>query len=628
MTRFSRLRRAFVAACSICVLAACGSKADGIAAHLAQGDVYARQADWDKAGIEVRNVLQMDPKNAQAYYLGGQVEEGRREVQRAYGYYFKAVELDPGHADAKVGMARLHMLVGDDAKAARIVAEVLAAHPDHVGAGTLDAALMARRGDTAGAMARANQVMAPRRVIPVEPSLLLAGLYSNEHQYAKALAIIEAALAAEPRNTTLLGVAAELSSAQSAERADPALAARAVGYYRTATGIAPKNDDLWNAWALHHAHRNELDAAESVLREAMRVQPDDSRRALALLDLLANRRGADVAEREYGVLIAARPKDMQLRFGLARLYRSTRRPDDAERVLKEIVAASGDAPSGLIARNQLAADKLAAGRTAQARVLIEEVLKASPRDGAALVQRGRLRIAEGNPRDAILDLRSAVKDQPGSPEVAGLLAQAHRMAHEPELAREVLSDAVKFKPDDPELHLLLAADMADAGEAASASAELDEVMKKIPQDPRAYDMKARLQLAKKDTSGAEKTFAALQSRNARRSRRLPAPRPVLRRPGPVRRGAGPVRRRGERGSVGRPARGRGHRAADDAEEGRRGACATRPVDPDPARQRARLPTPGRTRACGEGLAGGPAGVPRRSCSSRRPRRRATRTWRA
>jgi predicted Zn-dependent protease len=73
-----------------------------------------------------------------------------------------------------------------------------------------------------------------------------------------------------------------------------------------------------------------------------------------------------------------------------------------------------------------------------------------------------MRLADGDATNAVIDLRAASKDQPGSAEVAGLLAQAHRKAGEPQLAREVLADAVKFKPDNADLRMLLAADLADA----------------------------------------------------------------------------------------------------------------------------------------------------------------------
>jgi predicted Zn-dependent protease len=321
------------------------------------------------------------------------------------------------------------------------------------------------------------------------------------------LAVVESALKAHPKNLSLLQVGAQIT----ANSTDEAVRQRAVDYFRLATEAAPKNIELWNAWAIHHTRLNELDRAEEVLRNSVRAQPDDSQRTLALLDFLGSRRGKDVAEKEFLAAIAAKPKEAKLRFGLVNLYRNSNRTADARRVLQELIDSGKDAPSALTARNLLAADLLAKGKVAQARALTEEVIKTSPRDSAALVMRGRMLLADGDARSAIIDLRAAAKDQPGSAEVTSLLAQAHRSAGEPQLAREVLADAVKFKPGSSELRLLLAADMADAKEYKAAATEIDNAIKAAPQNMRAYDMKAQLALAQKDKTGAEAVYTALKT---------------------------------------------------------------------------------------------------------------------
>lgn len=505
--KLSQTLRALAPCAALVLLAACSSKADRVQSGLEKGAAYLRIADLDKAHVEVRNVLQIDPKNAQAYFISGQIAENRREFQRAFGSFSKALELEPSHVDAKVGLARIYMMAGEVGKSEKAVAEALEADANHVGARTMKAALAARQGDVAGAIGQAKAVIEGQKEAPVETSMLLAGLYTAQGNTSGALTVIEAALNGNPKNLSLLQVAAQIA----ASGTDPALQKKAVDYFRQTTEQAPKNADLWNAWAVHHTRRNELDPAEAVLRAAMRAQPDDSARTLVLLDFLASRRGREAAEKEFLAAIAAKPKDAGLRLGLVNLYRASGRTDDARRVLRETIEIGKDTPSGLSARSQLAADRLANGKVAEARTLINEVLAASPRDATALVLRGRLLLADGDARNAIIDLRAAAKDQPGSPEVAGLLAQAHRQTAEPQLAREVLVDAVKFKPDNAELRLLLAADMADAKDYKAASAEIDSALKAAPKNLRAYDLKAQLALAQKDTVGAEKTFASLKT---------------------------------------------------------------------------------------------------------------------
>lgn len=503
----SHITRAIAIGVALTLLAGCSSKVERVQSSLVKAADHARHADWDKANVEIRNVLQIDPKNAQAYFISGQVADGKRDFQRAYGSYLKAIELKPDHIDAKVGLARIYLLAGEVDKSDQAVSEVLTVDARNLGARTIQAALLARRNDVPGAMAQAKALIAEQPVAPVEASMLLAGLYTSQGRTADALAVIEAALKGDPRNLSLLQVAGQIAGSST----EPAMHQKAVAYFRQSAEQVPKNIDLWNAWALHHTRRNEFDLAESVLRASVKAAPEDSQRTLVLLDFLSSRRGKDVAEKEFLAAIADKPKDTALRFGLVSLYRAADRAADARRVLQEIIDLDKLAPASLVARDQLAADWLSQGKVAQARALVAEVLAASPRDGAALLMRGRMLLAEGKAGDAIIDLRAAAKDQPGSPEVVSLLAQAHRTAGEPQLAREVLTDAVKFKPDNADLRLLLAADMADAKEYQAARTEIDNAIKAAPQNLRAYDIKAQLALVQKDVAGAEKTFASLKT---------------------------------------------------------------------------------------------------------------------
>lgn len=500
-----RPSRFLLAGVALALFGACSSKADRIESGLEKGANFVRLADWDKAHVEVRNVLQIDPKNAQAYFLAGQIAEARQDIRRAFGSFSKAVELAPDHLEARVAIARVYLLAGDDAKSRQAVDDALAVAPGHVGARTIQAALMARGNDVPGAIALARSLLDAQGLAPVETSMLLAGLYAGQGRTAEALATVDAALQRAPDSLSLLQVAAQIAGES------PDGAGKAVDYLRRATEVAPKNTSLWTAWAVHHTRRGELDPAEAVLRKAVAAQPADSERTLVLLDFLATRRGVAAAEKEFLAAIADKPRDASLRFGLERLYRTSGRSSDARRVLQEIIDGGPDTPSGLTARNRLATDLLVHGRAAEARALVEAVLATSPRDGAALVTRGRLWLADGDARSAVIDLRAAAKDQPGSAEVAGLLAQAHRRAGEPELAREVLAEAAKNQPDSAELRLLLAADMADAKDYRAAAAEIERAIKAAPQDLRSYDMKVKLALAQGDEAGAEQTLVALKT---------------------------------------------------------------------------------------------------------------------
>ncbi len=509
LARLGRSGRTTLALAALGLLAACsGSKQDRIDSGLKKGAEFVRLADWDKANVEVRNVLQIDPKNAQAYLINGQVSEGQRDIQRAYGAYSKAVELKPDLIEAQVGLARIYLMAGEIAKAQATVTAVLAADAGNAGGRTLHAALAAQAGKPKEAMAEAQAVIDGAKTVPVDASMVLAGLLSNEGRTAEALAVIDRALKAEPRNLGLLQVAALLAG--KSPKGDP-LATRADGYFKTATQEAPKNNELWRAWASMNQQRGDIEGTEAVLRQAVAALPGEGKRQLDLLNFLASSKGVAAAETEYTAAIAAKPRDMALRFGLVQLYQQANRPGDAQKVLRDIAASPDDAASQLSAKAQLANYAYAAGRIETTRSLVAEILKASPRDNAALLLRGRLSLQDGKAADAVQDLRPVAKDQPGSADVIGLLAQAHRAAGEPQLAREVLSEAVKLKPNDTDLRLLLVADLADAKDYRNALSELDAGLRATPNAVSLYEGKVKLAMIQKDSAGAEKALVALKT---------------------------------------------------------------------------------------------------------------------
>jgi putative PEP-CTERM system TPR-repeat lipoprotein len=508
MFRTSRKRRAGLAcrilawgavAMALAVLAGCAGREERIDSGLSKAESFAAAADWDKAGLEARNVLQIDPRNARAYQVFGRVEEGRREAQRAFNAYRKALELDPALHDARVAAGRLLLLSGDVPGAEAEVQTVLASQPAHPGALTLRAALAAARGDAAAARRQAQDVLAANPAGVPDASVLLAGLLANAGDWRGAQQALDRALALAPGDRQLLQVAASIAAAP---QAPPEVAARAEPFLRQAVERAPKDSSLWVAWAEWHVRQGQPDAAERVLRRAVDDEREDTARRLALLDFLHRWRGPDVALRGFDEAVQERPRDLDLRLAQAERQREAGRAEAADATLAAIVERAPTSPAALTARNRLALARLTAGQPVAAATLLEEVLAVNPRDATALLLRGRLRLDAGQPAQAVADLRAALRDQPASAEIVGRLAQAHSAAGEPALAREVLIEAVKFAPGQPDLRLLLAADHIDRREWRAAGAEIDTALRDAPRHLRAHEMKAALALAQGDRAGA------------------------------------------------------------------------------------------------------------------------------
>ncbi len=170
--------------------------------HLEKGMAYYRQAEYDKARVELRNVLQIDPRSPQVYFVIGSIEEEQQNWQAAFGNYRKAAELDPSHVEAKVRLGRLYLLSGALQEAEDLVRDVLATRPDHPGARFLRAAALVRKGDVAAAIREATDV-ANADPTQTDAISLLGGLFTSQGDYARAQAILEKGVSANPKNIPL-----------------------------------------------------------------------------------------------------------------------------------------------------------------------------------------------------------------------------------------------------------------------------------------------------------------------------------------------------------------------------------------------------------------------------------------
>ena len=85
-------------------LISCGGAEERKAVYLEKAKASIEAGDLEKARIELKNVLQIDPKDADAYYQLGKIYEQKKEYRKAYGNYLKAEELNP---DLLANQARL-----------------------------------------------------------------------------------------------------------------------------------------------------------------------------------------------------------------------------------------------------------------------------------------------------------------------------------------------------------------------------------------------------------------------------------------------------------------------------------------------------------------------------------------
>ncbi|MFI0459666.1 MAG: tetratricopeptide repeat protein, partial [Candidatus Thiodiazotropha endolucinida] len=116
----------------LCLLlvTACANKEERKQKYYDRGMTLYNQGNYTKARLEFKNVLQIDPKDANAYYMFGRIEEKDENWTKAYALYLRATELDPTHVDAQVHLGTIFALAGENEKALAAVDAAMNVKPD------------------------------------------------------------------------------------------------------------------------------------------------------------------------------------------------------------------------------------------------------------------------------------------------------------------------------------------------------------------------------------------------------------------------------------------------------------------------------------------------------------------
>ncbi|MGD8617511.1 MAG: tetratricopeptide repeat protein, partial [Gammaproteobacteria bacterium] len=500
------------------LLIGCGGKEERKAKYLERGKEYFEAQNFDKARVEFKNVLQIDPKTADAYYYLGEIEEQEQEWRRAFGSYRKASELDPELIAARKKLAQFYLAraaalrAQDDmsglanalALAQEEVKAVLQRVPDDLEGLTLEAQLWVLEGKTDEAVAQLQRVLAKDPGWNSAVSLL-SRIYENLGKLQESERVMTAGIAASQRPKSLRVELAQLYVRQ--KQYD-----KAEGVLRTLIENDPEQLSYRISLASLFSRTEQPNKAEKVLREAIEAAPEDAQRYGLLVDFIARERSAEAAIRELEGFIQRNPDMSELRFGMVRLRLDNNEAGAAKRALEEIIAREGLEPNGLRARTILA-QVLAAENEESPRIgiLLDEVLKENPRDNDALLLMAKLDAKKGRYDEAIANFRSVLKDKPESSEVLQLLATAHLANGDRELARDTMSRAVQVNPGDNDLRLSLVKLLVQDGKADEALEQTNEVLKRDEYHETALAMKYELLGRKGDVAGMEEVAKLMQT---------------------------------------------------------------------------------------------------------------------
>ncbi len=479
-------------------LVACGGPEERKAKYRARAQEYVEAGNYPKARVALRNVLKIDPKDADAYFLFAQVEEKEKNWRNAVGLYQKLVEMVPDHTAGLIILAKYYLEARLTENVVATADKVLAKDPQHPQAHALKIAVLAVEGKLPDAMTKAEAL---RSQFPTEPdvAILLATLYGQQQRYRDAEATLQRALDAHPKdmdllnnlNTTLVQ-AKDMTGAEMVARrmieAEPTLFDHRLRLAR-----------FFDAQGAH-------EKAEGVLREAITLDPNSEERRLLLADFLSRRKDHPAAEQALLEAATQLSHSTKIQFGLAALYLKSGQDHKARAQYAALVKDYKEKPAGFEAKVKLAEMDLISGKQAEAERQVEEILKANPRSSDGLILSGRMALAKRNGKDAVQAFRTVLHDQPELATVHFLLGQAYLLTGENNLAKESFEHAVALYPGQVDARRSLAALDSQSGHHQQARARLDALLKQEPDDLAALDMLMMVDLVSKNWGEAERTL--------------------------------------------------------------------------------------------------------------------------
>jgi tetratricopeptide (TPR) repeat protein len=469
----------FILATIVLNCSSCTNKVESKRSYFERGMELFDQGDYKKARLEFKNVLKIDPKDADAYYMFGLLEEKEENWQKAFSLYLRATELNPNHIDAQVHLGTIYVLVGEIEKALAAADTALKLNPQHSESLVLRGFALAKAGKSDAAI---NDVLSAVASDPsnVEAVSLLSALYADQGDYEKAINIAKESLDHHRDRVASYLLLARLYAKNGNDD-------KVVSVLKSLISFQP--NELQNRLHLvsYYSAKNDLLQAEEVLRKAVQDLPDDINAKLALVSFLKSNSKFQDAEQLLQQYAAESPNNSEFNIELSRYYLSQKKYDDALKILSSVIEVEGSSTDGLNARTLKATALLASGKSEEARKIIEEVIELDSKNKDALFIRASLSLASSDPDKGIADLRVILSEDPTYVKAHRLLARAHLKKGEVELARKSLEDAIKIEPQESAANFELVQLLIKTGEPKEAGEILKKMRRFAPKDMKVLD---------------------------------------------------------------------------------------------------------------------------------------------
>ncbi|MBV1899641.1 MAG: tetratricopeptide repeat protein [Cycloclasticus sp.] len=495
------LKYVLVLLVSFCGLTACGSPADSAARFIESGKELLAENKPEKARIEFKNAIQVDPKVAEPYYQLALLDEKAKSWKSMYTNLLRVEQLNPMYHEATIKLGQLYLLSGNNEFAMERADKVLSIEPENILAWILKSSVELKKENYGLAMEHVEHAL---KIEPlnIEAISLKAILLNKEAKVQQAIALLTDTINKEPDQLALKMIKLSILEEQKDYSAMESMYQELMGQPDTETWVFVSLAKLYNMQGKY------LEAKE-VLEKFVKAQPANVE-AKQLLVSLVERNDPEQALSILKGYIEEDPTAFDLRFKMVGLLISQGKIDAAKTDLEAISQQADDIESANKASVMLANFDMQQDDREAANKKLDEVFLKNPEHEAALLLKARIEVINGDIDSAVTRLRIVLRNNPESEQALVLLAQAYMNSGSVELAEDSFRQALAVNPGNTVAALSVAKGLMESNDLNRTESVLMEALSKTPNNDPILQTLAQVRLLKKDWQGTQSIVDTLE----------------------------------------------------------------------------------------------------------------------
>ena len=475
-------------------LTACGSSADSAARFIESGKDLLAENKPEKARIEFKNAIQVDPKVAEPYYQLALLDEKAKSWKSMYANLLRVEQLNPLHHEATVKLGQLYLLSGNNEFAMERADKVLSNEPENTLAWILKSSVELKKENHDLAMEHVEHAL---KIEPlnIEAISLKAILLNKEAKVQQAIALLTDTINKEPNQLALKMIKLSILEEQKDYSAMESMYQSLMAQPDTETWVFVSLAKLYNM-------QGKYPEAKEVLEELVASQPTNID-AKKLLVSLVQTKDIELAIDLLDGFIQEDPEAFDLRFNKVGLLISQGKPAFARAELEAITQQDDNIESANKANVMLASFDMQEERTDAANVRLDEVFLKNPEHETALLLKARIELINGDIDSAVTRLRIVLRNNPESEQALVLLAQAYMNTGSVELAEDSFRQALVVNPGNTVAALSVAQGLMKSNDLNRTEKVLTDALAKTPNNDAILQTLAQVRLLKKDWLGTQ-----------------------------------------------------------------------------------------------------------------------------